>query len=180
MTYTTPPTFSPNMQVTDTHMNILGNDIVDLTTRVDTAGYCKARGLRSTTSTASTGTETPVLRLDNVVLRSGHLYSVKFQCHPASSVSGDLISTEGKFNTGGTAVVGSPLLFASQAICKESTPLCWWTSYVPLSNQTVSFLLSFFRVSGTGNCTLFCDSNRGTELTVFWHGVDPGNTGVNL
>lgn len=144
-----------------------------------------ARGRRSTNSATSTSAAaTAVLRLDNIQAYAGNALRVcTGSLHTTSTVGGDNIRVEIRYNTSGVASTASAVLPGARAYELYGTSSFGNTSmletiYVPAVNETVSLLLCVAREAGSGNVTLFADGTRMTEMFVYDTGVDPGNTGV--
>lgn len=169
-------TFSAGEKVTATKLNL---ELLD--------GQVIARGRRTTTSTGTSGTtELGVIRLDDVPITSGRLYTITWRGDPDSTIDTDVISVRCRYTTdGSTPSTSSTILpgserrqpaFASVTNGQQHSAL-----YIPSSNETFSVLLTQRRVSGTGSVTLFAN---GTDfITDIWitdGGVDPGDTGVDI
>lgn len=151
-----------------------------------TAAKVNRRGIQkygrrdSTSSNASSSTAVGVLRLDGISVVSGRIYVINVSAHPNSSVTTDNIRIEVRGSTSGTATTSSSVLVSGQLYFPVLYgPRTWRFAYVAASTATLSILLCVGRDTGTGNCNLFADGTRNTELWIEDMGVAT-DTGVDV
>lgn len=137
-------------------------------------------GQRTTTSSNSTSaTPVAVLRVDNCSLVTGRLYKIVMVCTPNSSVGTDVIAPHVRFASGGTATTASTVLPGIGTFPSPGPSLTFVTYLLAASTALFSFLLAFYRNSGSGTANLFCDATRYTQLTIEDLGPTT-DTGVDL
>ena len=145
------------------------------------------QGNRTSVSSASTGTEISVLRLDGMTLLNGRTYELKTgNIRPSMSVGTDKVKVNLKYNSAGTATTASTEIgrweglagIAAGAVVNSITPISGWVN--PVADTAVgSLLFSFQRVAGTGSITINPDAG-GLWLTVIDHGIVVADTGIDL
>lgn len=153
------------------------------------AGRCIGRARRITNSTATSGTAlTAVLRLDDIPIFAGRLYTVRssnlfFDASVANDVGQGILT----YTTDGSTPTISSTTFpggVTQTIIPnisfgEARPIL--TTYTPATDQTLSLLLCAARATGTGVIVIQANG-AGTlcEFAVYDQGEDPGDTGTDL
>lgn len=171
------PTAQSGVATTTDH-NALASYVDDTRTGVI------ARGER-TTSSSTTTSEVAVLRLDDVVVKAGHLITVwTSDLALTSTVANDVVAARLRYTTDGSAATTSSTILGEGAALQPATiaqRLPVIIKYVPPTDQSLSILLSVARIGGTGNASLAIATNVPTiDLIVSDHGIDPGDTGVDL
>lgn len=149
-----------------------------------TAAKVNRRGIQkygrrdSTSSNATSSTAVGVLRVDSISVVSGRSYVINVSCHSNSSVGTDNIRVEVRGSTSGNATTSSSVLASGQFY---DTPRArtWRFVYIAGATATLSILLCVARDTGSGNCTLFADGTRNTELWIEDMGVAT-DTGVDV
>jgi hypothetical protein len=162
-------TFLAGQKVRASQLQALEDSVTDLSAQLDGWGY------RLTTSSGSTGSVVGVLRLDNLNLAASRVYELRYRCHPDGT--GDQVRTEIRFNTAGAAGTGDTLVVGSQAYDTVAGHREFAVIFAVAISGSYSFLLCQTRTSGANTSTLFCDTNRITEMTVEAMG-SASNTGV--
>jgi len=159
--------------------NALNTQVAALTSVLVQKARLVKWGQRTTISpTAASTAYQPVLRVDGVSLVSGSLYLIEYAVHPDSTVTTDNIKTQIQLNTAGVATTASGTVLSTTALAVPKIPRHWASVYAPGANGTGSFLLSFTRDTGSGNCTLFAgDGLRTTDLMIWELGAG-SNVGV--
>jgi len=148
---------------------------------------CIARGRRTTTSSASTGTDVGVLRVP-ALCRANKLYVVMCEVALDSSVTNDEVRARIRYTTdGSTPSVSSTILPGSLVNTRQTDAnvpehKTIFAVYPAATTHTATFLLCVGRIAGTGNCTINVDTAGGDslDLSVFDMGDDPGNTGTSI
>lgn len=144
-----------------------------------------ARGRRTTSSTTTT-TIVGVLRLDDIVIKSGYSYRISAACHPNSTVAADQVEPTIRYTIdGSTPDTASSVLPGGHSIARITTasaPVSKTieTIYEAASDQTLSLLLCVARTAGTGNAYLYATSTAITEIRVDNSGPNVGDTGVDI
>lgn len=137
-------------------------------------------GMRPTTSTTSaSSTAVGVLRVDSISVVSGRSYIINISCHPNSSVVTDSIRGEVRGSTAGAATTASAVLASGQFTTNFGVPVTFRFVYLAGSTATLSMLLCVARATGSGNCSLYADGTRNTELWIEDMGVAT-DTGVDV
>lgn len=126
------------------------------------AGY----GQRTSTSTTSSSTTSvPVLRIDNIIGRQGRGLLVGYSCHPDSATLSDQVRGEVRFSTSGAATTASSILTGSWSFAQVvGGTRHFFTLLIPPADATYSLLLTVARSTGASAVSYFCDTNRFTEL----------------
>lgn len=132
-------------------------------------------GYRTTTSSGSTGSTVGALRIDNLVLTAGQVWEIRYRCHPDGT--GNTVRTEVRFNTSGAAGTGDTVIVGTQAFDTVAGQREFAVNFAIGVSGTYSFLLTFARTAGASTSTLFCDTNRITEVEILPKGP-ASNTGV--
>lgn len=151
----------------------------DLTT-ASTArvGYAQ----RTTTSTtANSATEVPVLRIDNVPIVGGKTYDLGVRGHRDGTVATDTLRARVRFNqTGAAATTSDPILPGFSNFSAVNTgPMSWGTTFIAGGSGLWSFLLCIARPTGSGTVDFFCDVDRLTEMVIDLMGTI-ADTGVDM
>jgi len=146
-----------------------------------------ARHERTSNATATSGgTEQPILRIDNIPLIGGCLYSIYTSpMYCSVSVANDVPRLSLRVNNAGVATITSNQIATAQLkVTSTTADECQQVAghYVPGSNETLSVLLSTLRGGGTGAITIKGGTNAPNpiQLYVVNLGIDPGATGTNL
>jgi hypothetical protein len=157
------------------------NKVVDNVTYLNGTGKgIVAYGSRPTASSNSTGADVAVLRV-NAAVENGRMYRVHTgTIHPNSSVSTDNIRTTLRFTTSGNATASSGILPGGLAFVQFGGIGYLSTSYKATGNVTLSVVLCVGRATGSGNCNLYADGDRLTELYIEDLGLSVSDTGVDL
>lgn len=141
------------------------------------------RGRRETDSSTTT-TETGVLRIDGLALKSGRHYRVSTTpMQINSSVLNDVVTVRFRYTTdGSTATTSSTQLGQITAdhniSAGKGAPL--QGEVTPGSDQTVSLLLTVGRTSGSGNALIEGNAIYPICIWVDDHGPDSGNVGIPM
>lgn len=139
------------------------------------------RGRRVSTSSASTGSVVGVLRLDDLQLVAGRAYKITALGHPDSSTVTDFLEITVRYSTdGSTPTTASSVIPGGQVVVRTVSRLDLSFPYVPGSDEVLSLLLCVARSGGSGNCTLYADATRTTDLMVEDIGPDVGDTGTDI
>lgn len=145
------------------------------------------RARRTTNSSASTGSDVAVLRLDSCDLMVGKIYRITTSPLYLTSNTGDVVNANLRYDiTGAAATTASSLLPGGQAqkvivngSYDETATII--TTYTPASaGQVLSLLLTVLRAVGAGSSRILAGSQKIIEFTVEDQGIDPGDTGVDL
>lgn len=143
-----------------------------------------ARARRITDSTATAGTEQPVLQLDGIVLKAGRVYQFSTSTLlTVTTVANDLLGIRFRYSSTGTATIASTELeFTDSKNTATSSQgnVILTRSYSPAADETGSLLLTVVRLSGTGNVQILGAAAYPVEILVDDMGPDPGDTGVSL
>lgn len=145
-----------------------------------------ARGRRTTSSTTTT-TIVGVLRLDDIPITAGKVYSIRTgTLNLDSSVAADHIrgiiryTTDGSTPTTTSTILPGGLCDSGQANAGFGEANMIETLYIPAANETLSLLLCVQRVNGTGSVGIVNVGGYQTELIVEDIGEDPGDTGTDI
>lgn len=139
-----------------------------------------AYGSRATVSNNSTGADIAVMRL-NASIENGRMYRIHTgTIHPNSSVSTDNIRTTFRYSTGGNATTASGILPGGLAFVQFGGIGYLNTVYTASSTGTLSVLLCVGRATGSGNCNLYADGDRLTEIYVEDLGLSVSDTGADF
>lgn len=146
------------------------------------------RARRITNSTSSTSTTAlSVLRLDDIPIKALKNYEIKWACHVSFATPGDIGVVQLHYTTdGSTPTSSSSVLPGSNSENHTQTSsqydgLTMVTDYTPAADQTLSLLMTYRHLSGTGAMVL--QGNGVQYLTAIYvddMGDDPGDTGVDL
>lgn len=146
-----------------------------------------ARGPRTTAGTATTTTAQGFVRLDDKAILAGHRIRVfATGLHPQSTVAADAIQVDFYYTTdGSTPTTSSAILDGSEFFCRPTSANSAETNtiaagYTPVSDETLSVLVAYKRIAGSGNVNLFGSADAQFELIIEDLGTDPGATGTNL
>lgn len=147
-------------------------------------GACIARGKRETNSTAASA-ETPVLRVDSIAVKAGHIYMIKTNSFLLdTTVANDVGRCRIRLSTSGAATTASTQFANANETLDNATDgnhVNIVGLYAPGgSDQTISILLTHVRQSGTGNISIVASATAPLELFVIDLGIDPTDTGVDL
>lgn len=144
-----------------------------------------ARGRRTSTTSNSTGTEVPDLRVDNISVYAGYAYMI--WCTPlllSSGTANDQISVFLRISEDGTvATTADTQLAQTQGYVANTTHPPFWplqSPYFPATDLTLSVLLSHQRTGGGGSCNITAAAGINIDLVITQIGIDPGDTGVDL
>ena len=147
-----------------------------------------ARGLRTTTSTATT-TEVGVLRIDNIPVFDGRLYRVSLATSALwnSTVAADLMEGRFYYGFGATstlAVIGTNV-FGILSIAARSASGAQFSdsvsAFLPSPGTGVlSVLLTVLRTAGAGSVSITSSATYPIHMLVEDVGPDPGDTGVDI
>lgn len=150
-------------------------------------GIIIARGRRTTSSTASTGTEVGVIRLDDIPVTGGLLYRVASNgLHFDTTVAADVSVARVRYTTDGSTpstastILPGALAYALQGNASWPETALIDTFYAPAADETLSLLLTVNRVAGSGSCLIFADTDHTIDLWVESLGTDPGDTGTDI
>lgn len=155
---------------------------------VDNVSYLNGTGKgivayasRATVSSNSTGADIAVMRL-NASIENGRMYRIHTgTIHPNSSVSTDVIRHTFRYSTSGNATASSAILPGGLSFTKFGTTAYMSTVYSATSTATLSIMLCVGRdTGGSGNCNLYADGNRLTEIYVEDLGLSISDTGVDF
>ena len=153
------------------------------------SGRCIGRARRITSSTTSSSTTlVPVLRLDDIPLTAGRQYTIVSSALALDgSVAADSITIVMTYTVdGSTPTIASPTFPGSNVqIVQSNVSIPEYrsiiTTYIPAADETLSLLLCVFRGSGSGVVGILADgTTRICEFRVLDQGEDPGDTGVDL
>lgn len=138
-----------------------------------------ARARRETDSSTTT-TETAVLRIDGIPLKSGRHYRLSTSVlNVNSSVTTDVITARLRATTdGSTAGTSSTQSVQSTQLAARSTLIA--VDMTPAADQTVSLLLTVGRTSGSGNVLIEGNAVYPICIWVDDKGLDTGNVGISL
>ena len=145
-----------------------------------------ARGRRITSTGTTTTAVAGALRLDDLPIEGGYSYNIRVQTSPRSSVAADGIAVHLRYTTDGTTPSTSSTIlpggywFVRAIAAGSAQSQTFETEYIPAADETLSLLLCWNRVVGTGNVDLYADSNTHTEMKVFNSGPDVGDTGTDI
>lgn len=143
-----------------------------------------ARGRRTSVTGSITGTETGVLRIDNIPVVSGLLYLVEVsEINMDTSVANDIAAVKFRVSTSGAATTSSTQVNQVRNTIDDaanSNILAGSFVYPSPSTGILSILLSCQRIAGTGNIIIFANSVDILDMTVICLGTDPGDSGVVL
>jgi hypothetical protein len=167
------------------------NDLDARATVLETSQQYVIKRARRTTpySTAIVGTETGILRLDDIPFRAGRVIQLTTTPIPiTSTVANDIASIRIRILTsaspGGTVTTatGGILVKVRPTISNITTyPLMVLNAfYYAVSDGYMSAMISAQREAGTGNITLPISTTDNCDLVAQDAGIDPGNTGVSL
>jgi hypothetical protein len=168
------------------------NAIADLDTRVSAIEGGQqsviARARRITAKTGITTTETPVLRLDNIMVKAGRIYQINTSgVNIDGSVANDIGSLIMRIayavGTGTSATIASAQVGQVRSVADDPTnsnlvPLNAF--YIAPADGYISILLSAIRVAGSGTIQIYAAGNEILDFVVQFGGTDPGDTGVVL
>jgi hypothetical protein len=139
-------------------------------------------------SGVSTGVAIGVIRIDNIPIISGRVYT--FNASPmyfVSTVAGDTIEVDLRTSTSGIATVGSPVYSAlvddvktasNSSVVQRTKGMS--IDYISATTGNLSLLLTVCRIGGTGSCQLNASSTQPLDLWVTDEGADPGDSGILL
>lgn len=157
---------------------VLASDMNDARSKVL---YRANRTTSKTITSVASGTETPILRLDNCVLSAGKAYYVSCPGVRAdSSDSNDLTGANIRYSTSGVATTSSPDRVAVSEQTDQRT-MSLGGFLFPSSTATYSFLLTGRRAVGAGTATSVAFYGEPEyNLVVEYCGDAPADTGVDL
>lgn len=149
-------------------------------TNLSRRGIAKYGRRNTTSSNSASTTAVGVLRLDTISVVSGRSYVINISCHPNSTVTTDNIDITVRGSTAGNATTASPVLTSGEFFINQiGAPVVWRFVYIAGSTATLSILLCVARFTGTGNCNLYADGTRNTELWIEDMGIAT-DTGVDI
>lgn len=163
------------------------DDIDDRISALETGSQAFIARARRTTSTGNvTTTETGVLRIDNVLVKSGSIIQVQtgplnLDTDVAETVATARLRVAYSATTGTAATTSSGMIGqyrANQENATQSNVGTFNGFYIVSADGYISVLLSILRQAGSGNIVCFSDSTNPTDLVVQYGGADPGDTGV--
>jgi hypothetical protein len=165
--------------VTTTAFNALA-EYVD-----DTRTGLMRRAERVTSGTATTTTEQPFMRLDDIAIDAGYAYLITVApLIVDSTVAGDLITMPLRASTSGAATTASAQLTAlvdtSQSAAGSQRTASFSKLYVASITGSLSLLLSYVRSVGTGNVRIIASTTYPAEIVILRVGIDVGDTGIDL
>lgn len=148
----------------------------------------KLWGRRTSNSSASTGTETSVLRLDDAALKAlRHIVVQVSGIHLESSVVSDALKVQIRYTTDASTpttsstVLPGSVLYGREVVANSSETTALNVSYeTGSSDETLSVLLTVTRIAGTGNCILHASSTDCLDMRIVDVGPAVGNTGTAL
>ncbi len=143
-------------------------------------------GERVSNGTTTTTVEKTYLRVDDISMTSGQAYEITsspliFE----SSVAADTIQVLIRISTSGAATTASTpitlLCQPSKTATSFQLTACLVLTYNALVTTTsASILMSYLRVTGTGNVRVNASSDIPAQLTVKWIGASKADGGVDL
>jgi hypothetical protein len=144
-----------------------------------------ARGRRTTNTTASTGTETPFLRLDDVPISSGRLIKITAATlMHIVTLDNETSAVILRYTTDGSTPTTASTILTSEQVRQPEADFGLTNMvigfYAPAGNETLSVLASIKRVSGTSSHSLLGSATQPIDLIIEDVGADPGNTGTSL
>lgn len=154
----------------------------------DLPGGFIRRSRRTVNSGTSTGVAIGVMRMDNIPIVSGRVYT--FNVSPMffiSTVAGDVIEVDLRTSTSGIASVGSPVYSAliddvktagASSVLNRTKGMS--IDYISATTGNLSLLLTVCRIGGTGSCQLNANANQPLDVWVTDEGADPGDSGILL
>lgn len=162
-----PVTFQAGMRLTASRLNSLPKGEVN---RVNRGG--------AVTLTAALNSETGILRMDDVLMLPGRVYSIRA---PRLRYSATTATDRGKWhlriNTAGVATTTStPLVARSEGDHVDSLSIEGFRR--PTVVETLSILLSIIKVAGTSAWTAMGADEGGIDLIVEDRGLSAPNVGV--
>jgi hypothetical protein len=153
----------------------------------DLPGGFIRRSRRVSNSGVSTGVAIGVLRIDNIPIVSGRIYTLNVSpMYFVSTVVSDTIEVDLRTSTTGIASVGSPVYSAlvddvktaSSATVNRTKGMS--IDYISATTGNLSLLLTVCRIGGTGSCQLGASANQPLDLWITDEGADPGDSGILL
>lgn len=148
-----------------------------------------ARGRRVTDSTSTNSTtEVSVLRMDDIPLKAGENYSIKYQgTWDTTTATAEGMRAVIRYTIdGSTPTTSSTVLPGSGAEVKLTdagvfTTFHSETDYTPSTDETFSCLVTIRHVTGTVATILEADASVfHTQIWIDCMGDDPGDTGTDL
>lgn len=141
-------------------------------------------GRRESNSTTTT-TEQGVMTLDDIPITAGRRYLIETSALLLDgSIANDVIRAVIRYTTdGSTPTTSSTILCLDQDIQPNvSFPIGASPSstYAPVSDETLSLLLSVARVTGTGTVGMLGGSTTPIEVLVWDLGTDIGDSGTDI
>jgi hypothetical protein len=145
-----------------------------------------SRGRRTTATGNITTTETGVLRLDDVAVRSGWAYeiftnNINLDTSVANDIAAARLRVAFSASPGTSATTSSTQIQQMRNTIDDATNsniIPMNALYLPGSTGYLSVLLSAIRVAGSGNIVVFASGTDTLELMVRELGEDPGDSGV--
>lgn len=171
------PRFNIGM-VVSTFLSALAQYVDDIQTGI------VARGRRETSKTF-TGAEVGVIRIDGIPLKAAKLYQIYTSSLRMALTSGETGIVQARIDvTGAAATTSSTIIGAwegghTSAFTPVNSPVLV-AEYVPVSDVTLSVLLTLSRTGGANNITLSGSATQPICLYVKTLGFDPGDTGVDI
>ncbi len=147
-----------------------------------------ARARRTTNSTATTSTtEVGVLRLDDIPLRQGRNYEIRWVANFDVNTAADALRGLLRYTTdGSTPSTSSTILPGSggesvSANIGVAEHMDVTTDYTPAADEIFSCLLTVRHAVGTSSSVMQADSNTfHTQIYITDNGDDPGDTGTDI
>lgn len=146
-----------------------------------------ARGRRVTNGGSNgVGTETGVLRIDDIPVRAGYAYRVSTSnLNIDTNTADDEIHVRIRYTTDGStptitsAVLGTVRITADDATFTPILPIVCF--YFPAVDETLSLLLTCQRVNGAGTTSVFANgTTEYTDMILTNLGVDTGDIGTDI
>lgn len=138
-----------------------------------------ARGRRTTNQT-STGTESGVIRLDDIPILSGRGYRIYTSTLNLSPSVVDLaaearirITTDGSTPSASSTQIGMARVEAAATFVPVGSSICA-TEYYPAGNETLSVWFGWILIGGAGTATLLGATTSPVSIYVEDMGVDVG------
>lgn len=167
--------FTAGQKLTATQLNALSEGVI-----------ARARRTTSSATSSSDGVDVAVLRVSNVSLVAGRLYSVwTTPLGLDSSSTNDEIAARIRYTTNGTdATTSSTILLGSNIQTRQTDGNVWEHKTIQTAlvgtTVTASFLIVVRRIAGAGACKIAVDGSAGDviDLVIEDIGADPGDTGT--
>lgn len=178
------PTFTAGRRVRASELAAL---VTQLGTLDAQTPALSVRGGRATSGTATAAVEKTYLRVDNIPIVSGQAYRIwTTPMLINGTVAGDTIQAILRGSTSGAATTSSTQLTYANGVLKSASSLVQpslslQVLYVASTTGTLSVLLSYIRIGGTGNVFLDAAATLPAQINVdAYNDAAPSDTGVAL